>query len=127
MKKYSVKQVIKKQKRFDKMDFSYRDEDEELIFPALLSFAVGGSAGVTHLEQLINNGWTMQSGDYFAIVLWAVAAAYGIGEFLRIMWNSFKDDVLFDKMSNKLRAIYQNQGKVFEAEVQKAMAEGRSR
>ena len=125
MKKYTVKQVIKKQKRFDKMDFFYDSDEKDWLFPALLCFGVGGSIGVTHIEQLVKNGWHFDTGDIVGVVMYSALIAFGLGKTLSILWHSFKEDYLFDKMSDKLEEIYANQGLDFEREVKEAISNGR--
>lgn len=127
MRKYTVKQVVKKERRFDKIDFfnNHRDEDQDWLMPALLSMAVGGSAGVSHIESLINDPRVLATNDYFGIVMWGALLAFGLGKTLAILWNTYKEDVLFDKMRDKLNAIYKNQGYEFEEQVKAALSNGR--
>lgn len=106
MKKYTVKQVTKMQERLRNMESTQAiNHDDDMIYPALLSFAVGGSLLPLALEA---------APDALIItILTGVVTLYGLGESVRILFR----EQISDNLYNRLKKAYSSMGPEFEAQV----------
>ena len=106
MKKYTVKKVTNMQERLKYMDSTQAiNHDEDMIYPALLSFAVGGSLLPLALEA---------APDALIItILTGVVTLYGLGESVRILFR----DQISENLYKRLKKAYSTMGPEFEAQV----------
>ena len=111
MKKYTVEQVIKKEDRLRKFASSNNIfNDEDFIFPALLTFGVGGSA----LTTVLGTGASLaQVAVNPVAIISAAIAAIGASSTARILLS----ETISDKLYNRISAIYEEMGEDFKHEV----------
>ena len=110
MRSYTVQQVVKLEDRFGKQlvrDEKRRENDDDMIFPALLCFAIGGSGITTALA----------SGQLSAVplVLSGACLTYGAAKVISILNNVGKSK----RILKKLDKIYES----LSAEVKKDIEE----
>ena len=108
MKEYTVEKVVKLEERKNNFIQKYDErKDEELIMPALLCFAIGGSALTTALsgEVLIDSN--------LPLIISSAITALSATKVVNILSNLNKST----RMYNRLEKIYETMGPEFKKEV----------